>query len=288
MVDRYVMAQDAGMTNRKGAARHPAGAIDLRAYREHLEAADRPSTTVYLRCYHVSRLVRDIPQPLEASTEDLITWFASNTSWGTETKRSYRASLRSYYGWAYISGRIPADPTTALPRIQPRAGMPRPAAEDLIREALHQAKDRERLMIMLGAQAGLRRSEIAKIHTRDVVAEMGGWSLRVHGKGRRERLVPLTPALARALRALPEGWAFPSPTGGHLTPAHVGKLISRALGPDATSHQLRHRFATRAYAVDHDLFAVQQLLGHSKPETTMIYTQLPAGRRRAIVESMAA
>lgn len=283
MANVYVLAQDRAMTS-NDAGHHPSL---LPAYREWLRAADRPESTVQLRCYHITRLARDLAPVLALSTDDLIAWLASK-EWGTETRRSYRASLRSYYRWAHVAGHIGADPAAALPQIRPRAGLPRPASEQTILKALSRADDRERLMVMLGAQAGLRRAEIAAVHTRDVVEDLDGWSLRVKGKGRRERLVPLRAELARALRSQPDGWVFPSPAGGHLTPAHVGKLMSALLGPGVTSHQLRHRFATKAYAVDHDLFAVQQLLGHAKPETTMIYTQLPAGRTRSIVESIAA
>lgn len=279
----YVLPHDFRMTSRDGAGDQS----HLGAYRQYQLAADRPRSTVNLRCYHITRLMRDVRSPLAATTEDLVEWLAQHTTWSTETRRSYRASMRSFYGWAHASGRIPADPSRALPLIRPKAGIPRPAPEDTIRGALERAEHRERLMIMLGAQAGLRRGEIAQVHTRDVVPDLGGWSLRVRGKGRRERLVPLLGELARALRAQPAGFVFPSPAGGHLTPAHVGKLMSRALGPDVTPHQLRHRFATRAYAQSGDLYAVQDLLGHAKPETTEIYAQMPTGRTRSIVEAAA-
>ena len=58
---------------------------------------------------------------------------------------------------------------------------------------------------------------------------LDGPVLRVIGKGGRERLLPIDDDLA-ALRAR-RGWRFPSPNGGHLTPAHVGKIVSRLL-PD--------------------------------------------------------
>ncbi|WP_130012020.1 tyrosine-type recombinase/integrase [Serinicoccus sediminis] len=262
----------------------------LRDYRAWLRAADRPKTTIDLRIYHVTRLARDHARIHSLTTPELIAWLAAH-DWSTETRRSYRASLTGYFRWAHATGRIHQDPAAALPPIRPRPGVPRPAGEDRIVDAMLAAEPRVRLMILLGAQAGLRRGEIAQVHSRDVVRDLEGWSLRVHGKGRRNRQVPLVDDLARALLELPPGWAFPSPVlaGQHLTAAHVGKLISAALGPGLTSHQLRHRFATRAYAVDHDLLTVQQLLGHAKPETTMIYTRIPdAAKRRTVVALSAA
>lgn len=250
-------------------------------YRDRLRAADRPSSTIDLRCYHLGRLAR-AHDLLTVTTDDLVTWMAAQP-WGTETRRSYTSTLRGFYQWAHRTGLTDTDPSLDLPRIRPRPRIPRPASEDIINAAIARAEPRVRLMIRLQAQAGLRRGEVSRVHTRDLFEDLDGWSLRILGKGDRERMVPLHRGLAAELQALPHGWAFPSPAGRHLTPAHVGKLISRALGPGVVPHQLRHRFATRAYAVDRDLLSVQQLLGHSKPETTMIYTQTPTGAKRRLV-----
>lgn len=93
------------------------------------------------------------------------------------------------------------------------------------------------------------------------------------------RLVPLEDDLARAIRErareLDSPWLFPSSHGSHLTEAHLGKLVARHLARDLTTHTLRHRCGTVAYAGTRDLRAVQELLGHAKPETTMLYTAIP-------------
>ncbi|HET6299160.1 MAG TPA: site-specific integrase, partial [Kribbella sp.] len=62
----------------------------------------------------------------------------------------------------------------------------------------------------------------------------------------------------------------------------------RLLLGDWTGHSLRHRFASAAYAVDRDLRAVQELLGHSKPETTARYVATPDGALRAAVAGVTA
>lgn len=134
-------------------------------------------------------------------------------------------------------------------------------------------------MLLLAAYAGLRRAEIAAVHTRDIQ----DGCLRVTGKGGRTRVIPLHPEIERALTGIDDGYIFPGKDRGHLSAGHVGKILQRQLGSGWTAHTLRHRFATKAYAVNRDLFAVQQLLGHSKPETTMRYTQLPADALRAAV-----
>lgn len=102
------------------------------------------------------------------------------------------------------------------------------------------------------------------------------------------RQVPLPDELARRILSSPAGYLFPSPHGGHLTPHHVGVIVSRLLPTGWTCHTLRHRCATNAYAATRDLRAVQELLGHAKPETTALYTQIPQEAVRAAMNMAAA
>lgn len=140
-------------------------------------------------------------------------------------------------------------------------------------------------MLLLASYGGLRRCEIAGLHTRDVADGM----MRVTGKGGRVRVVPIHRRLRGDLEAwiteAGDGYLFPGQTDGHLAPQTVGTLLSQLLGPGWTAHTLRHRFATRSYDGSGDLLAVQQLLGHAKPETTMRYVRLNTDRLRAAVQA---
>ena len=162
-------------------------------------------------------------------------------------------------------------------------------------EALHDADDRTRLAICLAVYAGLRCMEIASLHTSHVSPP----HLVIVGKGGEQRLVPLDPRGDLALELTAElerrrrgqhgtGWSGPYVTGhgylfpsqrhpGPITPNAIGRIVSAALPVGWTTHTLRHRFATDAYAGERDLLAVQQLLGHARPETTAIYAQAPDG-----------
>ena len=101
-------------------------------------------------------------------------------------------------------------------------------------------------------------------------------------------MVPLPDWLAARIIACPPGWLFPSPSQpGPLTPAHVGVIVSRLLPDGWTCHTLRHRCATVAYAATRDLRAVQDLLGHAKPETTARYTLVPVDSVRAAMMAAA-
>ena len=252
-----------------------------------LKAAGRPESTIGLRTYHVRRVMRDLDRtPWEVTTEQLVTYLASK-NWAAETRRAYRASLRSFYAWAQATGRRADSPAHLLPTVAVPRGLPRPTPEVYYREALRQADPRSRLMIQLAAICGLRRGEIARVRREDVESDLVGHSLRVVGKGGHVRRVPMPNPMARDVLRMPPGWLFPSPAGGHLTSHHVGKLVSQWLPQGWTTHTLRHRCATVAYASCRDLRAVQELLGHAKPETTARYTQVPVDAVRAAVTAAA-
>lgn len=257
-------------------------------WRQWLAASGKPSTTIRLRTNQLRRFAEVAPDLLGATTDQMIGWLA-NPRWAANTKKSHRAALVSFYGWAHAFGHTPGDESRKLPPIRVPAKPARPAPESAVKRGLLAAGPREHLMIVLAAHHGLRRGEIAKIHTRrDVVEDLVGWSLTVHGKGGKDRVIPISDDIARHLLALPDGWAFPSAAGGHLTEQHVGKLIANVLPDGWTAHSLRHRFATTAYAGTRDLLAVQELLGHSRPETTRGYVQLPQDALRAAVAAAAA
>jgi integrase/recombinase XerC len=247
-------------------------------------AADRPATTQYLRTYQVRRFARESGLgPWAVTLGDLVAWLGAQ-KWGAETKRSYRAALRAFFKWAHITGRIQANPAGLLPPIKTPIRKPRPTSEAVLAAALSAADPRVRLMVLLAAREGLRRGEIAQVHSRDVERDLfNGWTLRVHGKGARERVLPLCDEVRVLLQAAPAGYVFPGQIAGHLSPSYVGKLVSAVLGAGSTTHCLRHRFGTICYAGGRDLLAVQALLGHSKPETTKLYVLIPdASLREAI------
>lgn len=267
----------------------PFWGTELDAWYLALRAAGRSEQTIGLRVYHLRRLAAwASPRgPFDLRLGDLQA-FMGEPVWARSTLGSYRASLRGFYAWAVATGRTGTSPAVGLPAPGMTPPAPHPAPEDVYRLALAIAGPRERLMLRLAADLGMRRGEVARVHSRDVVDDLLGWSLVVHGKGGRSRMVPLPDDLARRLRAQPSGWAFPGDDHGHLSPRWVGRLVSRLLPEGWAMHSLRHRFATRAYAVDRDLLTVQQLLGHASPVTTRAYVQIDDDAKRRLVVAVAA
>lgn len=248
-----------------------------------LAASGAARTTQRTRAAHLCRAARVLGgDPRSVTGADLVAYVAGQ-DWARETRRSVTSSLRSFYRWAAAEGHVEVDPARSLPSVSPAPPRPRPAPEAIYRQALAMATPRERLILRLAAELGLRRAEIAQVHTRDLRDDLMGWSLLVHGKGDRDRVIPLPAGLALELRRQGPGWVFPGDDGGHLSPRWVGKLATRVLPGDWTLHTLRHRFATRAYGLERDLLVVQSILGHSSPATTRRYVLVDEERTRATV-----
>jgi integrase/recombinase XerC len=155
------------------------------------------------------------------------------------------------------------------------------------REPWIHARDAAVLALLYGC--GLRISEALGLQ-RDSFGASD--ALTVMGKGRKQRMVPLIPAVAKLISGyialcpfdLPEqGPLFVGAKGGPLSPRLVQLAMARlrgALGlPEtATPHALRHSFATHLLARGGDLRSIQELLGHASLSTTQIYTAVDAER----------
>jgi integrase len=250
-----------------------------------MRAADTALGTIEQRRYHVSRMSIEVrATPTSLTGQQLVDWIASH-HWAPNTRRAYRGSLRAFYSWAMATGLVSVSPAHQLPPVKVPRGRPHPTPEAVFTSALEQADELMSIALRLGGYCGLRRGEIARARREDIEPDLAGLSLRVVGKGSHVRIVPLPDELAGDILARPEGWLFPSSHGGHLTPHHLGKKISKALEAGYTTHSLRHRCGTMAYAGSKDLRAVQELLGHANPKTTAIYTQVSDLAIRAAMEA---
>jgi integrase len=211
---------------------------------------------------------------------------ASEARWSLEHRKSVRSSLRSFHLWAAGQGLVEADMSLALPRVRLAMPAPRPAPDLVWLQLLAAAPPRERLMALLAGEAGLRRAEVARVHMDDVFADGAGWSLVVHGKGGRQRIVPLSGGLAAELADRRRtGFVFPGQIDGHLSAHYVGELMSDLMPRGWSMHTLRHRFATRGYAGTQNLRAVQEALGHASVATTQRYTAVSSAEVRRVSEA---
>lgn len=252
----------------------------IEGWTDTLKAAGLSAQTIKSRRYkmvHLAALL--MPSgPEDVATEQIVQVFARQ-QWKPETRKAYRNTISSFFRWLHKSCRRSDDPSLDVPRVKKPHAHPRPCPDRYIAAAMEMATSSERLMIRLGAECGLRRGEIARVHSDDVVADSAGRSLIVRGKGDKQRIVPLPDDLAGIIMDA-RGYLFPGRFGGHVEESYIGDHISRLLPDGYAAHTLRHRFATTAYAATHDLFVVAELLGHESVETTEHYVAMPDGRLR--------
>lgn len=253
-----------------------------------LVAAGLSKQTLSTRADHLRRAARALgASPAVVTAADLAAWVGDQV-WARDTRRSVYASLRSFWRWAYGAGVVAVDAAAGLPKVRPSDPAPRPAPDHAYTFALAGSDKRLALILRLAALVGMRRGEIAQVHARDLISDLVGWSLIVHGKGDRTRIVPIPDVLAAELLALGDRYVFPGRDGGHISARWVGKLAAASLPEGWTLHTLRHRYATRAYAGTRDLLAVQRLLGHASPATTQRYVRPPdEAMRRAMLAAAA-
>lgn len=134
------------------------------------------ANTIRSRVQHLQQLARSIKaDPSDITTEALLRW-ASAQSWAHETRRGRYNTYRSLWAWAKATKRVPKDVGKRLPKVSPGAPNPRPCPDRVYRKAMMKATERERLWLELAHDHGLRRGEVAVIHTRDIFEDLVGYS----------------------------------------------------------------------------------------------------------------
>jgi site-specific recombinase XerC len=197
------------------------------------------------------------------------------------------SALHMFYRWAMREGLTGHDPTALVERPRIRGYLPRPIHDTDLALALAMSTGPMHAAIALAATSGLRCVELCRLRWDDLTES----TVRVLGKGHKERVVPLHPDAAAALERLdrPDGFVFPWREDRRGVGVRASAAINRflhSIGVDATAHQLRHWCATAALAATGDLRAVQELLGHSSPATTSIYTKLDPSRIAHVVDAI--
>lgn len=254
----------------------------------------RPNT---LRCRRdvLTRMSVLVSKPLRDVTEaELLRWEQRTLAGrAAETRRAYLSHARAFYAWAVKMRIVAEDPTTQLTQPKLTRGLPRPISEADLRLAVEKASPKMRVMLLLGAFCGLRCQEIAGVHWSDLQTDKTETVLLVReGKGGKERVVPVPGVVLEAMLAYGRrrsGPMFYGRDAGQMTPNSVsqgiGHLFAR-IGIHATAHQLRHRYATTTYRLSKDIRMVQELLGHSSPQTTARYAAYDKSQTVDLVKAM--
>lgn len=255
----------------------------LDKYLDELRSSGAPATTLRVRRGQLERAFTWLRKPpLTAEHDDLVSYMAAHPHWKPNSRKSVRTTLRSFYSWAEESGLVEDNAARRLRAVRTPKGDPKPVPDDVYDQALAKATGQDRRMLLCAALTGMRRAEIARFHTSQIISG----EIHIMGKGGKPRQVPVHPLLAAELVGI-DGYVFPGRIDGHLSPQWVGDRLASMLGKGWSAHKLRHRFASRAYLGQRDLLAVQDLLGHSSVATTQIYTKVPDDAKLAAVLAVA-
>ena len=215
------------------------------------------------------------------------------------------ACLRSYYKFLLRTGRIAANPMLRIKAPKMARKLPEFVPEDALNGLLNTfefgddfAGLRDQLVLEMLYGTGIRLSELIGIHADDL--SLGAGTVRVTGKGNKQRLVPLNPTLMRVIERYQASRAqafgpVPGPLlltdkGEAMYEKFVYRTVKHYLSQITTSgaqqhpHALRHAFATHLLGKGADLNAIKELLGHASLAATQVYTHLSVDRLKSVFE----
>ncbi|MDO8535479.1 MAG: tyrosine recombinase XerC [Candidatus Omnitrophota bacterium] len=212
------------------------------------------------------------------------------------------ASLRSFFKFLFREGHIKSNPITAIS--SPKLDKKLPKFLDVGKVTkLIMSPDiktpsglRDRAILETLYSCGIRVSELVGLDMDDIDFISG--VIKVLGKGRKERMVPIGDMALGAIRKYVEGRAelfksnsavFLNSRGGRLTDRSIRRVVDKHIdaccaGEKISPHSLRHSFATHLLDKGADLRSVQELLGHMNLSTTQIYTHVTMERLKNVYD----
>lgn len=247
--------------------------------------------------------------PVEIDAQTVRSFIASLARDGLSRTTQGRAlsAVRSFLRHLSRRGVLTANPAEGIQRPKAERRLPR-HLRPLEVEALLEASEDEGALARRDAAilevlyaTGLRVGELVGLDWRDV--DLGGRTLRVLGKGRKERMVPFGGPARDALGEWLDAWdevraetgsegdgeepVFLNYRGGRLSARSVRRVVDRAVESSALAagihpHTIRHSFATHLLEAGADLRTIQELLGHSSLSTTQRYTHVDIERLREV------
>ena len=277
------------------------------AFLRHL-AVERNASPHTLRSYRAdltdfeAHLATQKLPPAAADVRAVRAWLAALHTRGLDPVSVARklAAVRSFYRFLVRRGVVARNPARELRGPRPTSKLvsflPVDEATAMVEaRALGGAtRDRDVAILELLYATGLRVSELAGLDLDAIDREAR--TVRVLGKGRKERIVPYGAAAARALdaylgpRVAGSGPVFTNARGGRLGVRSIRTIVVRAAGAAGVTrrvspHTLRHTFATHLLDAGADLRVIQELLGHSRLSTTQRYTHVGAAQLMKVYDA---
>jgi integrase/recombinase XerD len=227
--------------------------------------------------------------PIQKITSTQVAAFLASQPWSAKTVLNYHIGLSALWTWAVKEGYVERHILRQVDKPRPQKIAVAPFTDTEIRAMMASVKrnaDRDRAIILLLLDTGLRASELCGLELSDI--DLANKRLKVLGKGNKERLLPFSSRTASALfRYLStENPARPFPFT-RTSLAHLVQDIGRRAGiRDAHPHRFRHTFAVTYLRLGGDPYTLQAILGHSTMEMVKNYLALAqvdvdAAHRRA-------
>lgn len=206
--------------------------------------------------------------------------------------------LRSFYKWLQAECGLTKSPIQTIGKMRQEKKMPEVLFPEEVRDFLNSydcsdpLQQRDRILFSVMYACGLRLSETLKLKLNDF--DFASRTLRITGKGSKERMVPFPAGLGREIiawqgRKNSEDLLFVNRFGNPLSARGVQQNMQKhadeiGLGMQVHPHMLRHSFATHLLDNGADIRSVQELLGHSSLSTTQIYTHVSSARLHAVYD----
>jgi integrase/recombinase XerC len=232
--------------------------------------------------------------------------FLSTQSYSKSTVARKLATLRSFYKFCLRRSYVKAHPLATIRTPKQEKRLPKFLELEQITKLLSTPDDgtllgaRDRAMLELLFSTGVRVSELVDLNLTDMDFE--GQSIRVRGKGKKQRVAPVGKAAIAAIQkylqlrrgdsrsgSFDQSALFVNKHGQRLSTRSVRRKLDKylaeaGLDPSISPHTLRHSFATHMLNNGADLRSVQELLGHQSISTTQIYTHLSAPRLKTVYD----
>ena len=247
----------------------------FKAYLRDVEGLSKSTVRVYSEA--IRRYLLAYPTPVAASAVHWLSNFSSDN-----TRSTLASGLRAYFAWKGQPLKV---------KVRVGESLPNPLSLGDLWLLLRGVRTRPtlQLQVLTMAFAGLRVTELCELRTGNIVSEVQ--ALRLRGKGKKERIIPLTAPLylmmvTASVSKRPGSPLFPGQgTNRFVSRYSVEHAVSEAgraagITVPVYPHRLRHFYATWRYALTKDGFLVAREMGHSSPATTYGYAglvQVPAG-----------
>ena len=275
---------------------HPAE--NIASFLDYLKKEKRGSEHT-IRCYRsdlnqMQSFMRDAYEEADITAlepEWIRSWVVGLVKGGKSARTIHRkmSVYRTFVKFARRQGLMTHNPAESvvlpkvekrMPEVVPEHAMSKLFAEEVFDNDWRGRRDRS--MMALLYETGIRMSELISLKIQDV--DGARRELRVYGKGRKERMLPILPATLESImqhvmdRPVGGDELFVTDAGSSLYPSFVYRRVNHYLGEvsslqKCSPHVLRHTFATHLLNRGAELAAVKDLLGHASLSSTQVYTQ---------------